>query len=117
MSYVGLTCSEHSSGERRRRGRITKTGNKLLRRMLVEAAWRVARKPAVWGTLRGRREQVSERVREIAERADERLHRKFWRLAGRGKAPQVAAVAVARELAGFLWAVGVQVGLEGGGHQ
>jgi transposase len=112
MSYVGLTCSEPSSGDRRRRGRITKMGNGLLRRMFVEAAWRIKKAPGVEAQLRECRGQVSAAVVAIAEKADKRLRDKYWRLVGRDKATQVAAVAVARELAGVLWAVGVQVHLE-----
>ena len=112
MSYVGLTCSEHSSGDRRRRGRITRMGNGLLRRMFVEAAWRIKKAPGVEAKLKECRGLVSAEVVAIAEKADKRLRDKYWRLVEREKATQLAAVAVARELAGVLWAVGVQAYLE-----
>jgi transposase len=107
MSYVGLVSSEHSSGERRRQGRITRAGNGRLRRILVEAAWHSIHPPAMSASLRERNQRVSDRVREIAWKAQTRLHRKFRRLIyEQHKSPQVAVVALARELAGFLWAIG-----------
>jgi transposase len=107
MSYVGLVSSEHSSGERRRQGRITRAGNGRLRRILVEAAWHYIHPPVMSPSLRQRNQRVSDRVREIAWKAQTRLHRKFGRLIyEKHKSPQVAVVALARELAGFLWAIG-----------
>jgi len=106
MSYLGLVPSEHSSGKRTQRGSITKTGNKHVRRILIEAAWHYW-KPAVMSrALRTRNALVSDEVSKIAWKAQKRLHRKFHHLVHeKGKAPQVAVVAVARELAGFLWAI------------
>jgi transposase len=107
MSYVGLVSSEHSSGERRRQGRITRAGNARLRRILVEAAWHYIHPAAMSQSLRQRNQLVSDQVRQIAWKAQTRLHRKFRRLIyEKHKSPQVAIVALARELAGFLWAIG-----------
>jgi transposase len=89
MGLTGLVSAEWSSGDRVRRGGITKTGNAHLRRILVEAA---------------RRKGCPAEVVRIARKAQDRLHRKFWRMVSRGKPHQVAVVAVARELAGFVWA-------------
>jgi len=109
MSFVGLVPSESSSGQRIKRGSITKTGNKHMRRILIEAAWHYFRPAQMSRTLRTRNAKVSDEVRKIAWKAQKRLHRKFHHLVyEKGKAPQVAAVAVARELAGFLWAIGQQ---------
>jgi len=112
MSYTGLVAREHSSGGRRRQGGITKVGNAHVRRVLVEAAWS-ARHPAVVSReLAARRAHGTPAVVAIAHKAQTRLHRTYWRLLQRGKAPQVAVVAVARELAGFVWAILHQVSRE-----
>lgn len=105
MSATGLVSSEYSSGARAHRGSITKTGNAHLRRVLVEAAWSYRGRNGVSLVLAKRRHGCPGPVVQIAQRAQDRLHRKFWRLVSRGKAPQVAVVAVARELAGFVWAI------------
>jgi transposase len=102
MSYAGLVPREASSGEHRRRGSITKAGNRSLRWVLGEAAWNQVRRPGTSSRLaRARRGQPLEVV-ELAKRAEERLHRKFWGIALR-KDRRTAATAVARELAGFVW--------------
>jgi transposase len=106
MSATGLVPTEHSSGERRRQGAITRTGNAHLRRVFVEAAWHYRHRPVVTPTIRKRREGQPTAVLAIARRADQRLHAKFQRLVARGKRSTEAAVAVARELAGFVWAIG-----------
>ena len=103
MAYLGLVPGEHSSGERHRRGSITKTGNALARRMVVEAAWHYRHRPAVGRALAQRRRGQPGRVVVLAERAQQRLCRRFRRLA-QHKPSQVVAVAVGRELVGFLWA-------------
>ncbi len=108
MGYAGVVSSEPSSGEGIRRGAITKTGNAHLRRILVEAAWAYRHRPYLGGELR-RREKASEKVKEIFWKAQHRLHSRYTRLMGRGKTKQQAMTAVARELAGFVWAVGVEV--------
>lgn len=107
MGYSGLGAREHSSGERTRRGGITKTGNAHLRRVVVEAAWAYRHRPAVGGALRKRQATLSEEVKAIAWKAQHRLHGRTRRLLGRGKSAQQVVTAVARELLGFIWAIGV----------
>jgi len=104
MSYWGLVCSEHSSGEHRRQGHITKTGSSWARWVLSEAAWQQRCRPAQGAAVHQRRQGQPAEVVAIAEKAEERLHRKFWRIAAR-KDSKTAAMAVARELAGFVWAL------------
>lgn len=105
MGLTGLVSSEHSSGSRERRGSITKVGNAHLRRILVEAAWSYRHRNTVSSGLAARRRGCPPEVVRIARKAQDRLHRKYWRLVSRGKLAQVAVVAVARELAGFVWAI------------
>lgn len=112
MSYGGVVPSEYSSGGRRYQGGITKSGNAHLRRVIVEAAWNYRRLPHVGAALKKRQEGLSEEVRAISWRAQRRLNLKFRRLTGKGKPGQVAAVAVARELLGFMWAIAWQVRVE-----
>ncbi len=109
MGYSGAVASEHSSGERTRRGGITKTGNAHLRRVLVEAAWSQRFSPVVTRRLRERQEGLGPEVLEIAAKARHRLHARYRRLLARGKTKQQTVTAVARELAGFVWAIGVAV--------
>jgi len=109
MGYTGAVPSEHSSGECVRRGPITKTGNAHLRRILVEAAWAYRHRPNVGGELRRRQESASQEIKAIAWKAQHRLHHRYVRLAARGKSKQHIVTAIARELAGFIWAVGVEV--------
>lgn len=104
MAYLGLVPSEHSSGGKERRGGITKAGNVRVRRLLVEAAWHYRHRPAVGFRLRQRRHGQPPRVIAIADRAQHRLHARYRRLLGRGKAHNQVVVAVGRELVGFLWA-------------
>jgi transposase len=103
MGFTGLTASEYSSGERRRQGAITKTGNAHLRRILVEAAWSAQRRPSFGPTFHRRVAGQPPEVVRYAIQAQERLHQRYWRMVQRGKPSQVATVAVARELAGFVW--------------
>jgi transposase len=105
MSFLGLTPSEESSGERERRKGITKTGNRHVRRVLVQVAWQYARRPGVGVTLTRRREGQPGWVIALADKAMQRLTRRYQRLVNRGKSPGVAVIAVARELVGFLWAL------------
>jgi len=112
MGYSGLGASEHSSGERTRRGRITKTGNAHLRRVVIEAAWAYRHRPSVGGALRKRQARLSEEVKAIAWKAQHRLHARSRKLLGRGKCPQQVVTAVGRELLGFIWAIGVIVEAE-----
>lgn len=104
MAYLGLVPSEHSSSERQRRGAITKAGNLHVRRLLVEAAWHYRHRPHVGVSLRQRRSGQPDRIIAIADRAQDRLCHRFRALVHRGKLPQKAVVAVARELVGFVWA-------------
>jgi transposase len=104
MAYLGLVPTEHSSGQHTRRGRITKTGNTLVRRVLTEAAWHYQHRPGVGTALQRRREGQPARVIAIADKAQHRLCRRFRRLTAEHKPAPKAAVAVARELTGFLWA-------------
>jgi transposase len=108
MAYSGAVPSERSTGGpgKAHRGSITKTGNGHLRRILTEAAWHYRHPPGVSRTLRARQRDQSERVKEISWSAQVRLSSRFRRLLGRGKPSQKAATAVARELLGFMWAIG-----------
>lgn len=105
MGYVGLIPSEQTSGDHRRRGPITKTGNRHVRHVLVESAWHYRRQPRIGKALRERSVGLSPQVCAIAWKAQKRLHSRLHRLIGRGKAPAEAVTAVARELAGFVWAI------------
>jgi len=109
MGYSGLVPSEHSSGQRTRRGGITKAGNSHVRRILGEAAWSYRARPSLGAGLRRRQKGLSETVKEIAWKAQHRLHRTFRRMLGKGKPSQKAITAVSREMAGFVWAIGVEV--------
>jgi transposase len=104
MAYLGVVPSEHSSGDRTQRGGITKTGNSHARRVLVESAWHYRHPPRVSSTLRKRREGQPARVIALADRAHQRLSRRYRRMTARGKPHNKVVVAVARELVGFLWA-------------
>jgi transposase len=105
MSFVGLVPSEHSSGGSRRQGRITRTGNGHVRRILVESAWHYRRRPRMSKAIRARNDKVSAAVRAIAWKAQQRLHKRLLRLTGNGKPATRAVTAVARELVGFVWAI------------
>lgn len=104
MAYLGLVPSEDSSGEKHRRGRITRTGNALVRRVLVETAWHYQHRPSIGVALARRRKGQPGRVIAIADKAQQRLCRRFRKLAAEHKPAPKIAVAIARELAGFLWA-------------
>jgi transposase len=104
MAYLGLVPGEDSSGEKQRRGRITRTGNALVRRLLVETAWHYQHRPTVGVALKRRRKGQPGRVIAIADKAQQRLCRRFRRLMEQHKPAPKVAVAIARELAGFLWA-------------
>jgi hypothetical protein len=106
MSYLGLVPSESSSGASVRRGGITKTGNRHLRRLLTEAAHHSRHRPGIGAVLRRRRAGQPAAVIALADRAQQRLHRRYSRLLlGRGLPAQKVIVACARELTGFLWAL------------
>jgi transposase len=104
MAYLGLVPSEHSTGERHQRGAITKAGNSHVRRILVEAAWHYRHRPSLGPALRRRQTQQPPAIVAQAWTAQQRLHRRYRHLLGRGKRAPVAAVAIARELAAFIWA-------------
>jgi len=108
MGYSGAVPSEESSGQRTRRGSITKTGNAHLRRIAIEAAWSYRLKPAVGPALRKRQQGVPEEIKEIAWKAQLRLHKRYARLAAGGKDQRKIVTAVGRELLGFIWAIGVK---------
>ena len=112
MGYSGLVPSQYTTGERRRTGSITKTGNAHLRLVVVEAAWAYRWQPAVRYALRKRHVGVSPGVLEIAWKAKHRLHRRFQRFLARGKNQPQIVTAIARELLGFIWAIGVAVETE-----
>jgi transposase len=111
FSYAGVVPSEHSSGgpDKTRRGGITKTGNRHLRRVLVESAWHYRRPPRVSAALSKRRAGKDPVVIEQANQAHRRLHQTYRRLIGAGKPAPRAVVAVGRELLGFMWAIARQV--------
>lgn len=105
MAYAGLTPREDSSGERVRRGHITRAGNAHVRHVLGEMAWQATRPLKVGKKLQAARRGQSPAVLELAQRADVRLNHRYHRLIHRGKLPTVAAAAVAREALGFIWAI------------
>jgi transposase len=109
MGYVGLVPSEQTSGDHRRQGPITKTGNAHLRHVLIESAWHYQRQPRISKALRVRSMGVAPQVCAIAWKAQKRLHHRLQRLIGRGKNPGEAVTAVACELAGFVWAIAREV--------
>ena len=105
MSYLGVVPSEHSSGEKRRRGPITKSGSQHARRLLVEAAWHYRRAPRVAGSLARRQRDGEPEIIALSWKTQRRLHHVWNRMEQRGKRRTIVAVAAARELAGFCWAV------------
>jgi transposase len=109
MSYAGGVPSERSSGGKTSRGSITKTGNGHLRRVIVEAAWAYRHRPAIGPELRRRQQCLSAAVQEISWKAQHRLHSRYVKLILSGKHRNVAVTAVARELLGFVWAIGREV--------
>jgi transposase len=106
MSYVGLVPGEYSSGSKRRQGSITKAGNSAARRMLVEVAWHYQHSPRVSPIIAKRQDDLPKAVTDIAWAAQLRLSAKFKRLVARRVMKTKAIVAMARELAGFVWAIG-----------
>ena len=104
MAYVGLVPTEHSSGDTRRQGSITKAGNSRVRHVLVQAAWSYRFPPQRGQALKRRQQGQPPDAVAHSWKAQHRLHRVFTRLTYR-KNTRIAAVAVARELAGFVWAL------------
>jgi transposase len=117
MSYLGLTPSERSTGDSVKRGPITKAGNTRARRMLVESAWAYRFPPRISERQRHKLEKAPRVIREIAWKAQLRLSKRYRTLTAKGKKSTVAITAVARELAGFLWAVGREVAAAGPGSR
>jgi transposase len=105
MKFTGLTGWEHSSAEKIRRGGISKAGNAHLRRVLVESAWSYRHNNVVSEALAKRRKGQPTPVVQLARKAQDRLHRRFRRMISRNKPVPVTVVAVARELAGFIWSM------------
>jgi len=105
MSYLGLVPSEHSTGRTRRQGGITKAGNGAARRMLIEAAWSYRFPARISRELLSRQEGLPKAICDVAWKAQERLCRRYRRLARAGKLPTVVTAAIARELSGFVWSI------------
>jgi transposase len=108
MGYSGAVPSENSSGSRTQRGRITKTGNAHLRRVVIEAAWAYQHRPSMSAQLRRRQNGQSEEIKEIAWKAQHRLHRRYMQLLAKGKTKQHVVTAIGRELLGFVWSIAVK---------
>jgi transposase len=109
MAYCGVVPSEHSSGNTRRQGAITKTGNAHVRRVLFESAWGCRHRPNLGAALKQRQRGLSTTTNEIAWKAQHRLHRRYIALTARGKPSPKVLGAIGRELLGFIWAVAVQI--------
>ena len=109
MSYLGLTPSEHTSGERRRQGAITKTGNSHARRALIEGAWAYRYPAKVSRHLQLRLEKLPKVIQDISWKAQVRLCKRYRRLVARGKHANQVVVAIAREMAAFVWAIACTV--------
>ena len=109
MGYLGLVPAERSTGESVRRGSITKMGNPRIRQLLVESAWTYRFPPRVGAKKLQKLDRVSPKIREIAWKAQSRLGARFRAFSARGKKMTVTCTAVARELAGFMWAVAMEV--------
>jgi transposase len=109
MKFLGLIPSEYTSAERRRQGSITKAGNSHARRVLVEGAWSYRYPAKVSRHLQLRLEKQPKRIQDISWKAQVRLCKRYRRLVARGKHANVVIVAIARELAGFMWAIAKEV--------
>ena len=109
MGYLGLVPGERSTGDSVRRPGITKAGNARVRRVLVESAWSYRHVPRTSKLKHYVHERVPPAVRDIALKAQARLCARYRALSGRGKKLTVAVTAVARELAGFVWAIGKEM--------
>jgi transposase len=109
MSYAGLVPKEYSSGSSRWQGSITKTGNSQIRRSIVEVCWSYRHRSSLKGELLKRQEGQDPEAKRIAWKAQHRLHMKYHRISAKGKGGKVAVVAVARELLGFIWAIGCAI--------
>ena len=105
MSYLGLTPSEYSSGAHRRQGGITKTGNSHARRALIEGAWAYRYPAKVSRHIQLRLEKLPKAIQDIGWKAQVRLCKRYRRLIARGKHANKVVVAIAREMAAFVWAI------------
>ena len=105
MSYIGLVPSESTTGRQRRLGSITRTGSEHARRLLVEAAWHYRPRPRIGKTLTDRQNGQPAEAIAVSWSAQQRLYRTWTRLEARAKRRTIIAVAAARELAGFVWAI------------
>lgn len=105
MAYLGLVPSEHSSGPSKQRGRITRSGNQHVRRVLTESAWSYRFRPNVSRDIATRNASLTPEIQAIAWKAQHRLYGRYKKLLGRGKNKQQTVTALARELAGFVWAI------------
>jgi len=114
MAYLGLVPSEHSSGAGVRRGGLTKAGNSAARRLLIEAAWCYRFPARLSRELLLRQEELPKAIREIAWKAQTRLCARYRRLTRTGKPANVVTAAIARELAGFIWAIARRVTIPAG---
>ena len=117
MGYCGVFPSEDSSGKRIRRGGITKAGNAHLRRIVVESAWCYRHLPRVGEKLRKRHQGVPAEITEIAWKAQHRLHKRYMTMMNAGKDQRKVMTAVARELLGFIWAIGIKAEAAANGRQ
>ena len=104
MGFLGMVPSESTTGYDPKRGRITKAGNGHVRRVLIEAAWHYRHKPGVGRSLRERRKGQPAQIIALADKAHQRLYKRYRRMIERGKLTPVAVTAIARELVGFVWA-------------
>jgi transposase len=109
MAYLGLVPCESSTGERVRRGSITKTGNPRVRRVLIEGAWTYRFPARMSRGLQERQEKLPQIMRAIAWKAQVRLCARYRRLMAAGKRQTVVTTAIAREMAAFLWAIGREI--------
>ncbi len=105
MAYLGLVPSEHSSGSSIRRGGITKAGNALARRVLIEGAWTYRMSARVSRKIHDRLEPLPTAIRDVAWKAQVRLCARYRRLVAAGKPKVVVTTAIAREMVGFIWAI------------
>lgn len=112
MAFAGLVPSEYSTGTTRRQGKITKTGNSILRYIAVESSWHYRYLPKIGQALKKRQEGLSPEIIAIAWKAQQRLNHKYRSLLAKGKPKQKVITALGRELLGFVWAIANQVALE-----
>ena len=105
MGYLGLTPSEDSSGDRQKKGSITKVGNSRVRKALIESSWHQRHKPVASQALSKRRKGQEQWVIDIAKKCHKRLYQRYWYLINKGKSPNKVVTAIAREFVGFIWDV------------